>query len=87
MSALRKTVIINATLVAFLVVLGVGLSQGPEPLMKEIRGIEVHASNMTGANPANFVSSCSALIAVFCAWRTFTTAPRPRGNRKGFLSW
>jgi cytochrome oxidase assembly protein ShyY1 len=69
---LRKTIIVNTTLVAIMLTLGLGLWQGQGRLMKEIRGIEAQAQRMTSSNPANAVSSCSALVAVFFAWRSFT---------------
>ncbi len=68
----RKTIVVNTTLVAVMLVLAVGHGKSPDRLMTKIRHMETQASQITKANPANVVSSCSALVAVFFAWRSFT---------------
>jgi hypothetical protein len=72
LAPLRRTVIINTTLVAMLLALGLGFWMGQGRLLKEIRGIEAQAERITSTNPANAISSCAALVAVFFAWRSFT---------------
>ncbi len=71
MPNIRRTLMINVTLGVILLGLGLGLSstRGQRRLMKEFRRIEKQSSTV---NPANAVSSCSALVAVFFAWRSFT---------------
>lgn len=62
---------INMWLGVVLIALGLGLSnsRGQRRLMKEFGRMERQSSM---ASPANVVSSGSALVAVFFAWRTFT---------------
>ena len=72
MANLRKTITINASLVVVMLLLAIGHWKGQGRLMTNVRRIEAQASEVTGANPANVVSSCSALVAVFFAWRSFT---------------
>jgi len=69
---LKKSITINATLVAIMLALGIGLWQSQGRIMNEIRGMEAQANRMAATRPANVVSSCSALVAVFFAWRSFT---------------
>ena len=72
MANLRKTITINASLIVVMLVLAIGHWKGQGRLVANVRRIEAQASEVTRANPANVVSSCSALVAVFFAWRSFT---------------
>ncbi len=72
MANLRKTITINASLIVVMLVLAIGYWKGPGRLMTNVRRMEAQASEVTRANPANVVSSGSALVAVFFAWRSFT---------------
>ncbi len=72
MANLKKSITINATLVAIMLALGIGLWQSQGRIMREIRGMEAQANRIAATRPANVVSSCSALVAVFFAWRSFT---------------
>ena len=72
MANLRKTITINASLVVVMLMLAIGHWKGQGRLMTNVRRIEAQAGEVTRANPANVVSSGSALVAVFFAWRSFT---------------
>ena len=72
MANLRKTITINASLIVVMLVLAIGHWKGQGRLVANVRRMEAQASEVTGANPANVASSCSALVAVFFAWRSFT---------------
>ena len=76
MTNLRKTIAINTTLVAVMLVLTIGHWKGQGRLMTRVRHIEAQASEVTRTSGANVVSSGSALVAVFFAWRSFTSYRR-----------
>jgi hypothetical protein len=67
-------------MVTIILVLGIGLIRNQGSVMKEIRGMQAQTDQIvtTTTRPAQVVSSCSALIAVFFAWRTFTGFRRRR---------
>ncbi len=73
MTSLKRSTVVNATLLAVILTLGIAFLASPGQLTRELRGVEQQAARRVGTvKPANFISSCSALIAVFCAWRSFT---------------
>lgn len=74
MATISRAVTINIALVTVLLVLGLTLNSRSGPLMKEIRRFEAQTERRIGSavKPANVLSSCSALVAVFFAWRSFT---------------
>ncbi len=73
MATHRRAVTINITLITILLVLGFGMSARPGRVMKEFRRLEVQTERQVAAvKPANVLSSFSALVAVFLAWRGFT---------------
>ena len=73
MATRSRAVIINVAFVTVILVLGLALSSRPGRLMKEIRRFEAQTERQVASvKPGNVVSSCSALVAVFFAWRSFT---------------
>jgi len=73
MATNRRAVTINLALIIVLLLLGVGMLAPPGRVMKEFRRFEAQAERqVVAAKPVNVLSSCSALVAVFFAWRTFT---------------
>lgn len=76
MTNLRKTIAINTTLVAVMLLLTIGNWKGQGRLMTKVRHIEAQASEVTRTSGTNVVSSGSALVAVFFAWRSFTSYRR-----------
>ena len=82
MATLSRAATINVTLITVLLVLGLAINSRPGRFMKEIRRFEAQTERQVAATkPGNVVSSCSALVAVFFAWRTFT-GYRRRGTEK-----